>query len=116
MTATSTPAPVAPEVVAPIASRTSASVVPGAAAAACLPEPLSAQPLTGLSSMTAATPAVASSAPSRAGRHLRDEAVDDGQRLPDGAAAALDGALRGCEPVGLGANDHRLHGALRAPA
>ena len=51
-----------------------------------------------------------------AGRHLCDESVDDGQRLPDRAAVALDGALRGGELVGLGAHDHRLQRAVRSPA
>ena len=51
-----------------------------------------------------------------AGRHLCDESVDDGQRLPDRAAVALHGALRGGELVGLGAHDHRLQRAMRGPA
>ena len=113
ITATSTPAPV-PADCAPIAWRTSSSEVPGVAAVAL--EPLSAQPPMRPSPTTAATPVLGAQSALGAGGDLGDEAVDDRQRLADGAAAVLHGALRGREPVGLGAHDHGVHGDRRGSA
>ena len=117
ITATSTPLPVAPDWSAPIASRTSASVVPGVAAvAAASLALLSAQPLHRAVDDDGGHAGRRAEGALGAGRHLGDESVDDGQRLPDRAAVALDGALRRGELVGLGAHDHRLQRAVRGPA
>ena len=113
ITATSTPAPVAPDCAAPMASRTSSSDVPGVAAA-CALEPLSAQPLMRPSPTTATTPALAPRARSESAGTCATKPLTTGSDCPTVpplrstarcAAASLSGSARtitACMATGAG--------------